>query len=221
MSDILLYIPNLTEALGVGIPSVLATILAFVKWYLPWKRKTKVMNSSLQELRSIQKIYSIMHEQISETAAERVVIFHGHDSGDIPQAGSPYYISSIYWKVRHDPCYHDRCVDVSELDSKTHQDISDYKEVPVDGHYIDMLLEIQENGSARIKTDDLPEEDCMIRSFYEMEGVSDSMIIYLGYRKNNLIFMSVATFRDEGFSDDDIVRLKLKSSQIKKILGFK
>ncbi|MDH3929833.1 MAG: hypothetical protein OEV22_18035 [Deltaproteobacteria bacterium] len=221
MLDNLLYIPNTTEALSVGIPSVLASILAFVKWYLPWQRKSKVKNQSLNELRSIQKIYSIMHEMISETASERVVIFHGHDSGEIPKAGSPYYISSIYWKVRHDACYHDRCIDVAELDSKTHQDISDYKEVSVDSHYIDMLLDIQEQDTVRIKTDDLPAEHCMLRSFYEMEGVADSMVIYLGYSKNNLMFMSVATFRDEGFSDDDIIRLKLKSSAIKKELGFK
>ena len=56
MLDNLLYIPNTTEALSVGIPSVLASILAFVKWYLPWQRKSKVKNQSLNELRSIQKI---------------------------------------------------------------------------------------------------------------------------------------------------------------------
>jgi len=211
-------LPDGAGAAGIIVPSVFASIVAFVKWYLPWRQKAKVRVKSLNELRSIQRIYSIMNEQIVETAAERVVIFAGHDSGEIPEAGSPYFISSIYWKVRHDQSHHPK-KDVTKLDIQTHHDIADYREVSADAHYIDMLLEIQDKGTIRLKTQDLP-EDCILKSYYDLESITDSIVIYLGYNKNNLIYMSVATFKKEGFDKEDVLRLKLKSLRIKQELGF-
>lgn len=210
---------TLYEALAIIIPGAMASIFGFVKWYLPWRRRSKTERKSVRELRAIQKIYSIMHECIVETAAERVIIFAGHDSGNLPKAGSPFFISSIYWKVRHDSCNHNVCIDTQELDIKTHQDIADYKEVNADEHYIEMLLNIIEKGTTRIDVDSLP-EDSILSSYYKMEGVTDSIVIYLGHNTNNLIYMSIATFAEGGFSQDDIVRAKLKALNIKNELGF-
>lgn len=212
-------LPGGNETLAVAVPSILAAIFGFLKWYLPWHRKSIVKRKSVKELRTIQRIYTIMHEMVAETSAERIIVFAGHDSGSSPKAGSPYYVSSIYWKVRHDACRHDVCVDVKELDSKTHSDIADYKEVSVDEHYIEMLLELEDKGTVHYKTEDLP-EDSQIRDFYDMEGVTESIITFLGYQKTDLLYMSAASFANDGFSEDDEVRLKLKSAKIKRELGF-
>jgi len=215
------YVPEVPEVISIVIPSVLAAILAFIKWYLPWRRKSQsktIERKSIKQLRSIQKIYSIMGEQIDETSAERVIVFAGHDSGEIPAVGSPYYISSIYWKVRHDPKFHPG-KDVEELDENTYNVIKDYREISADLHYINLLLDIQETGMERIHTKNLP-EDCILKTYYTMEGVTDAVLIFLGYSKNNLNYMSVSTFKKTGFTKDDIARIKLKALIIKQEFGF-
>jgi len=159
-----------------------------------------------------------MGEQIDETSAERVIVFAGHDSGEIPAVGSPYYISSIYWKVKHDPKFHPG-EDVEELDENIYSVIKDYREISADLHYINMLLDIQYEGVVRIHTKDLP-EDCIMKTYYTMEGVTDAVLIYLGYSKNNLNYMSVSTFKKAGFTDDDVARIKLKASIMKQEFGF-
>ena len=212
---------HVPELISIVVPSVLAAILAFVKWYLPWRRKVRskgIERKSIKQLRSIQKIYSIMGEQIDETSAERVIVFAGHDSGEIPAVGSPYYISSIYWKVKHDPKFHPG-EDVEELDENIYGVIKDYREISADLHYINMLLDIQDEGVVRIHTKDLP-EDCIMKTYYTLEGVTDAVIIYLGYSKNNLNYMSVSTFKKAGFTDDDVARIKLKASIMKQEFGF-
>ena len=82
-----------------------------------------------------------------------------------------------------------------------------------------MLLDIQDEGVVRIHTKDLP-EDCIMKTYYTLEGVTDAVLIYLGYSKNNLNYMSVSTFKKAGFTDDDVARIKLKASIMKQEFGF-
>lgn len=205
------------EPMMAAAASIIATVLGFIKWLLPWVKKRHVSRKSVQELRTIQKIYAIMNEMVDETTAERVIIFAGHDSGEIPKAGSPYYTSSIYWIAEHD---RNRWGDDKDaLDKQTHQDIADYKEITVDGHYIDMLLRVQNGKSTLIKTEDLP-DGSQLRGFYEMEGIVESIIQGIGYVKNNFLYISIATFNETGFTQTEIERLKLKALGIRREFGL-
>ena len=200
-----------------AVASILATLLGFARWLIPCLKRRRVKNKSVQELRSIQKIYSQMNEMVDETSAERVIIFAGHDSGQIPKAGSPYYTSSIYWVVEHD---RDRWGDETDsLNKQTHQDVADYKEIAVDGSYIDMLLQVQGGKSIILKTKDLP-EGSQLRGFYEMEGIVEAIIQGIGYIKNNFLYMSIATFHEEGFTPNEVERLKLKAAGAKHTFGL-
>ena len=187
----------------------IGVVLSFLKWYLPWRKKQKIQKTTIQQMRSIQKVYELMSEQLNNTNAERVVIFAGHNSGNTPKVGTPYYTSAIYWKLSHKT----DCEDTNKRKDRDFGiDISDYKEIKVDGHYIDMLLTAYDRKHMLIETKEMPE--CQLKGYYEAESVVESLVVFLGFVGCNFIYMSIATLREEGFTKCDLTNIKLKASNI-------
>ncbi len=217
MHGILIASFPLKEVLAVvaAICGSIVALLGFIKWWLPWRKKEEVKINTIQEMRSIQRIYEYMSDQLDDTVAERVIIFAGHDSGKIPKAGSPYYMSSVYWKVCHKKLSKEEAL---EANYSAGIDIADYREIPVDGHYIGMLLHIYEHGDILIKTEELPE--CQLKSYYTTELVTESLVIYLGFVDCNFLYQSIATFDEGGFSAGDLTKIRLKAVAISHELGI-
>ena len=154
----------------------------------------------IEAMKKLSKTLDCMKEIIYETSADRVLIFAGHNSGGVPRATSPFYVSVMHY------VYRDESVSIMA---------KDYKKLCVDAHYIDMLIQIFARGYYHFRTD--RERDCLLKNFYTAERVTDSLLFYLHNEENNMFFMSVAKIGGY-FSEEEQTRLQLKSSQIANLM---
>lgn len=180
--------------LGAGISAVAASW----KWLpaLVVKIRARGMVAGLQRLHTV---HNTMAGAV-ECGATRTVIFGGHNSGGIPRVGSPFYVSALHCHVEGD----------------RGSQIADYQSINVDAAYIELLLQVVSKGFTRFDCSStaLP---CMLLRFYRSEGVTDSLICYLGTTDGNLIYVSFARF--EGcFTENEETRLRLIANQISQLI---
>lgn len=166
------------------------------KWWDHFVEK-KEAETYLQMMNHLRTLQTKMDNLCEETEATRVIIFAGHNSGGLPRPSSRYYVSSVHWKV----------------EEEYEEEMNDYRNIPVDPPYIDMLLKSHENFSYRFKPEE--EKDCKLKRFYELEGVTDSVVYFLDISDNNFLYMSIATHTKGGFCDRDITKIEVMAHSIK------
>lgn len=92
-----------------------------------------------------------------------------------------------------------------------------YKNISVDDAYRKMLKMAEVDGPVLIDVDKM--EDCLLRKFYEIEGVKHSKVTFLSRqkidRKNDVvIYSSIATGNLEGYTDLELVKFRLAYDSI-------
>ena len=184
--------------------AMVGTVGAGLKWALPHflmyleRRRDFKTREGIER---VQDVYNTFEEIVNETSADRVIQFVGHNSGGIPRVEAAFYCTAIRWRVKDRP----------EL--KAGINLSDYFKVPVDRNYIRMLLECERAGHYRFKPEE--EEECQLKSYYRLEGVTDSLIVFLKIKKKQFHYISIATFKEGGFSENDITVAMLKLGKVK------
>jgi len=179
----------------VGLIGLLTVFFKCGAWKEIQLRKRSL--SFVKGMESLQTIYGAM-ARIQNDFASRVIIFSGHNSGGLPRVGSGFWVSALHW-VEH-PRNHAT-------------NFSDYENVSVDLQYINMLLAAQKEATVFLKVSEMPPS--LLKSFYEAEGVAESLIVFLGIREKSMFYMSVARYSDEAaFSVMDLARIKLSCQPI-------
>lgn len=164
-----------------------------------WERflERREVETYLEMMNHLRDLQRKMDDLCDETEATKVIIFAGHNSGGLPRPSSRYYTSSVHWKVEEE--YEDQ--------------MNEYRNIPVDPAYIDMLLKSKENFAYQFTPSE--EKDCKLKRFYEMEGVTDSMIYFLDISDNNFLYMSIATHSEGGFSQKDLTKIEVRAHSIR------
>jgi hypothetical protein len=148
-------------------------------------------------MESLQRIYSCM-ARIQHNFASRVLIFSGHNSGGLPRVGSGFWVSALHW-VEHP--------------RNALTNFGDYENISVDLQYITMLLDANKEGTVFLKVAEMPSS--LLKNYYMAEGVSESIIVFLGIREKSMFYMSIARYSDEeSFSTMDLARIKLACQPI-------
>jgi len=148
-------------------------------------------------MESLQRIYTVM-ARIQQDFASRVIIFSGHDAGGLPRVGSGFWVSALHW-VEHPR---------NEVTN-----FGDYANISVDLQYITMLLAAQKEGTIFLNVSEMPAS--LLKSYYLAEGVTESLIVFLGIREKSMFYMSVARYAgEENFSAMDLARIKLACQPI-------
>lgn len=164
-----------------------------------WK-EIKLRRRSLdfvKGMESLQRIYACM-ARVQHDYASRVLIFSGHDAGGLPRVGSGFWVSALHW-VEHP--------------RNAVTNFEDYANISVDLQYITMLLAANSEGTVFLKVSEMP--DSLLKTYYQAEGVSESLIVFLGIREKNMFYMSIARYTDDPpFSTMDIARIKLACQPI-------
>lgn len=189
-------------AWAAAVSTVMASIFAFFKWLLPFLREWDQRRRDRQTLTGFsryQQLYSALNA-IEDAGVPRSIVFAGHNSGGIPKPGSPFYVSALHWNI-------------AGGDSSTP---TKYTHLPVDTGYVSMLVEAMNNGSTRFTTADMP--PCQLKDIYSAEGVSDSLVVYLGTRDKKLYYMSAAVLEGE-LTDDQATEIRLQANVIRNILA--
>lgn len=159
-------------------------------------RKRRTMVSSIERIHHTR---SIMDEIIDEGEAQRVMLLAAHNSGGIPRIGSPFYASCIHGAV------------IKEREDN----LPVYKNVSVDLAYIQMLLNLLRDGHYHFVVEE--NQNTMLGSFYQSEGVKDSVLTFLGTEDNQILYVSFAHF-ERKFTAEERTRLILRGYEIKEAL---
>jgi len=177
-------------------------VIGLATWFIKsgmWReiRLRKRSMDFVKGMEALQRIYLAM-ARIQSDYASRVIIFSGHDSGGLPRVGGGFWVSSLH-SVEHPR---------NEVTN-----FGDYANISVDLQYINMLLEAQKEGSVFLRVAEMP--DSLLKSYYMAEGVSESLIVFLGIREKSMFYMSIARYQEEAqFSTMDLARIKLSCQPI-------
>ena len=143
-----------------------------------------------------------MKELVFRTQASRVVIFAGHNSGGLPRPSARYYTTAVHWEIQ----------DGSE--GELH--MSDYRNIPVDPIYIDMLLKSYDKDFYRYRVEKEP--DSQLKRIYQSESITDSMIFFLDIHESNFIYLSTSTKEEGGFKDDEVTKIEVLAYNLKDLV---
>lgn len=182
---------------GVAILAALvsgATGLLGSKWWKQWRlaqRKRDVVAGII----SLHRVYQTMVE-MQDIGASRVMLLAGHNSGGIPRPGAGFWVSAIHWVA------HKRNV---------HTAFEHYANIPVDAHYVKLLIDAEQYDYVNVKVDTMP--PCLLKTFYEAEGVTDALFLHVGITENKMLFLSAARY-DGHFTEEQITHLVLKTRVI-------
>jgi len=173
-------------------------VLAFARWLLPWAwaRRNDHVARGLYRLSEAYRAMTAMRD----AGADRVMLFGAHNGGGVPRIGSPLYASVIH----------------KSIDNANMARVQDYRNVSVDAAYIEMLISMYANGRYHFRT--LDHAPCLLREFYEIEGVTDSYLYFLGIRENQFLYLSAAKYGGE-FSTGELAKMKLQVDHIRLQLG--
>jgi len=176
-----------------GIAALVTAVAAAIK-VLPLLRSRRKKRTIVQDLQKLHAVYAAM-ERFESLGATRVVVFGGHNCGGTPSIGRNFFVSALHWSLA--PGKVDR--------------ISDYANVSVDAEYIRMLVSLSHNGTFHFDPETAP--DCLLKSYYKAEGISDSYLFFLGIVDRSFLFLSAC--RHEGlFGPDEVVGMKLAANVI-------
>lgn len=139
-----------------------AISVPFVQHYLKTRHEPAVDNADNVLL------YSMMWDAAFEVDARRALILKAHGR---PQKGKPILISIIK-----------ECAFLPLLPQGPN-----WIRTPVEGEYVEMLLELMAQGYLHLKTEDLP--DGVLKDIYSTQGIIESELFLL-YANGNVIYMS-------------------------------
>ncbi len=161
---------------------------------MPAVKAFRKKRTIVHDLKKLHAVYSAM-ERFQGLGATRVVVFAGHNCGGTPSLARNFFVSALHWSLA--PGVVDR--------------IGDYANISVDAEYIRMLVRLSHDGTFHFDPADAP--DCMLKSYYHAEGVSDSYLFFLGIVDRSFLFLSAC--RHQGrFSPDEVVGMKLAANSI-------
>jgi hypothetical protein len=128
-------------------------------------------------------------------------MLNGSNCGGVPRGLAPYYVE---------------CID--HVGKRIDEDmLKSYKlRLPVDQHYIDMLIELIQLGKIRVDTKSLP-DGSLLEGIYQTEKIVDSYWYFLGFKDNTMKFITISSHTKK-FTNDEIVRIELKIADLIKIL---
>lgn len=128
---------------------------------------------------------------------DRVLVFRGKNGGGRPVSGKTYSVKAIHGWAK----------------DKSRDPMHRYDfDMPVDAHYCRILETLIKDGSCETETASLP-VDAKLRTYYMSDGVVQSRMYFIRILGDELIYMSVATFKDK-YSDADRTEIDLAANRV-------
>jgi hypothetical protein len=161
------------------IGAAVGIFISFFKLYEWWKkRKEKKNENTLRKFaEGTEELQTLIDSVVKNGYCPRVYLFRGHNGGDRPKLGSPYYVDVAYSK--HDDLLKDKS--------------SRYKEIEVDSTYRKMLLELIQKE--KIEIDPITLEDGLLKDIYIDEKIVFSKVYKIYTGEKNFFFLSCAWYK--------------------------
>lgn len=181
-------------SIGVGAKSYIAA------WFEERKKRIgqKQNYDGMAEFAGIYNIADILAE---EDFVDRIILFNGSNGGGVPAAGSSYYVTAI--------------AGYSSIPG-VHPERPYSGKLPVDGHYINLLLQLCKTGTVLCTTAEMPDR-AYLRAYYEKEGVKQSIMLFLKLDNTKLVYFSVANYKRE-FTPAELSKIEMAALQARIVM---
>ena len=133
---------------------------------------------------------------------ERVLVFRASDSGAVPRPGEPYFAT---------------CITGFSTDPKAHPEKIYAVPISPDDHYFKLLMTLLERRYTVLTTSEMP-PDSMLRSFYEAEGVFQSLGFLLTADEKEMKYCTVANY-GRAFAPGEVYRVTMLVNQARGLMG--
>ena len=147
-----------------------------------------------------QREAELTMKSMLEHGADQVLLFSGQNCGGMPAVGKPYTVSCL----------------IGVGSGVNREMVKDYKDLPVDGHYMGLLQEVGLDGSLSICAQSLP--DSQIKNYYEIEGVKHSIWAFVGLIDMRFVFVSISRHENSPFSEHEKTMLMLKVNRLRRLM---
>lgn len=140
-------------------------------------------------------------EQIRELDyVDRVLVLVGKNGGGTPQPGKSYTVEALHgWSSKPDH----------------HPEKAYNYQMRVDSYYMDMIVKMIKEGYVVNKTSEMPPK-ALLTSLYKEEGVFESMAFSVQLTDNELIFLSVANYK-QSFTELQVAKLTMYLARMRSI----
>lgn len=175
-----------------SIITILGSIFAFIKWYLPWKDSRNKI-SFKTGLGYLQKINNILDTVIHDLEMKTAVLFSGHNGGGIPRVDHEFFTSALMWGGGY-----------------SFKDLADWREIHANGNSINYLMEIVNKKEYILELTTLSES--YTKSFFLQYGCNYIYFRYIDIIDNNLIYFLSGS--ESPITDIQLNRLRIESQKI-------
>ena len=181
-------------SIGLGARSYIAA------WFAERQKRIGQRDNYLGMVEFAQ-LYQICDTLVREDFVDRILLFTGSNGGGVPAAGSPYYVTAMAGYsnipgVRPERQYSGR--------------------LPVDGHYINLLLEVIRSGNVLCTPSEMPDR-AYLKAYYTNEGVKQSMLCFLKLDSTKLIYFSVANYK-RSFTEDEMAKIEMAAVEARGVM---
>lgn len=169
-----------------------------------WVERIQVSRMSAG-LEGMAKYFAIVNGLSKLDFVDRVLLLVGHNGGGLPRAGEEYTVRSFYGYCSRRP---------------TDKDAVSLYEQPltVDQYYVEMLQTMLGPTRKVVNTTASMPLDAQLRSYYDSEGVVQTVIYFLKVANNNLYYLSVGSY-SRPFTGVELVQIELAVQQLRSRSG--
>lgn len=200
----------LLAAVIAGVATFSATVMSGATgvvnaYFMRWRdRVTRVQYA--HDLGMFGAFAAVLRRLEELPGVDRALVFTGKNGGGRPRPGYKYTV---------------RAQDVWSRKPGETEHLRDFYgvDLPVDEHYVAMLLAIIQYGQVTNVTTTMP-EDSQLRGYYDVEGVVSSIIYFLAInlKSQELSFVSVASYKAE-FTRVERVRIEMQVEQLRSLVA--
>lgn len=133
--------------------------------------------------------------------ADRALIFNAHNCGKELIVGGLKYTSATFGYAHNPNNPNQSPFEHGE------ELVAQYQQVPLTVDYLKMLEIILNDGFYHFRTDD--HKGAQLYDYYKNEGITDSYVFLAWSSDYATCYWSAATFREGGFTDNEVTALKL------------
>lgn len=139
--------------------------------------------------------------------ADRALVFNAHNCGKELMVGGLKFTSATFGYARNQN-------DLKQSPFE-HGDelVEQYQQIPLNVDYLQMIEEVLDHGFYHFRTDD--HKNAQLYEYYKSEGITDSYLFLAWSSDYAICYWSVATFRDGGFTDEEVTAIKLQAQTIR------
>jgi hypothetical protein len=142
------------------------------------RRRRRLASAPVSAIQAVHAIYQVLVTLLAETDARRIVLLRAENSGHIPRAGQPLYVTVAY--------------EVHQRGSR--RLAPEWQRRAVDQAYVATLVELAARGSVELEVAKMPAG--VLRTVYEADGVTTSWVRSLVSTPTAWFYLSIPFAED-------------------------